>query len=157
MGKPSEVPVRCDAISAVLCRREGNETRVLMLRRAGKNLNGCWCQVAGGMEEGETAVKTALREIREETGLAPDRLYSADICEQFYDPGRECINVFPVFVGFVDRDQEVELNHEHSEFEWVSIDEAVERVPFPGQRALLRHVEREFIRREPNELLRIRM
>jgi dihydroneopterin triphosphate diphosphatase len=155
MGKSGETPVRCDAISAVLCRREGGEMRVLMLRRASKKLHGVWSQVSGGMEEGETVTQTALREIREETELVPDRLYSADICEQFYDPGRECINVFPVFVAFIDSEQEVVLNHEHSEFEWVSVDEAVTRVPFPGQRALLRHVEREFIQREPNELLRL--
>jgi dihydroneopterin triphosphate diphosphatase len=156
MSKPKhEVPIRCDAICAVACRGEADATQVLMLRRASKKLYGEWCQIAGGIEAGETAPQAVLREMMEETGLVPDRLYSADTCEQFYDPDRECINIFPVFVAFIDREQEVVLNHEHSAFEWVSIDEAVMRVPFSGQREVLRHVESEFVARPPNERLRL--
>ena len=40
-----------------------------------------------------------LREIEEETGLIPDRFYSADILEQFYRPDQNCVILVPVFVG----------------------------------------------------------
>ena len=152
---PQEVPVRAFAISAFICRGQGEDTEVLLLRRTGQILNGIWCQVAGGIEAGEAAWQAALREIREETGLVPERLYSANILEQFYEADRECISLIPVFVGFINSDQNVELNDEHSEYAWLTFREAEERLPFAGQRAVLRHVEREFVRRAPNELLRI--
>jgi len=41
------------------------------------------------------------------------------------------------------------INHEHSEFRWVSFDEALTMVPFAGQRHVLRHVKAEFVDREP--------
>ena len=40
-----------------------------------------------------------LREIEEETGLIPDRFYSADILEQLYRPDQNCVILVPVFVG----------------------------------------------------------
>lgn len=47
----------------------------------------------------------------EETNLASKRLYSADICEQFYEADRDAISILPVFVGFVDADATVVINH----------------------------------------------
>ena len=93
-----------------------------------------WCQVAGGIEDGETAWQTAVRELFEETGLKPNALYSDDICEQFYEPDRDAITMAPVFVAFVDASATVVLNHKHSDYRWVSFQEAIEMVAFGGQR-----------------------
>jgi len=41
------------------------------------------------------------------------------------------------------------INHEHSEFRWVSFDEVLTMVPFAGQRHVLRQVKAEFVDREP--------
>lgn len=57
--------------------------------------------------------------------------------------------MLPVFVGFVDADAAVVINYEHSEFQWVPFDAALGMVPFAGQRNVLRHVEAEFVLREP--------
>ncbi|WP_312882971.1 NUDIX domain-containing protein [Rhizobium etli] len=38
------------------------------MRRTGSTLSGEWCQIAGGIEHGETAWQAALREAKEETG-----------------------------------------------------------------------------------------
>jgi dATP pyrophosphohydrolase len=151
----NEIPVKAYAVSAFVCRRDAAGWKVLLLRRVGERLDGTWCQVGGAVEAGETAWQTALREIREETGLIAERLYSADICEQFYEAEPECVAVAPVFVAFVDSEQPVILDREHSEFRWATFDEAESLLPFAGQRNVLRHVEREFILRPPNELLRI--
>lgn len=144
----AEIPVRCFAVSVVLLRAAEGQSQILLLRR-NRTLVGEWCQIAGGIEEGEKAWETALREVMEETGLTCDRLYSADICEQFYEPDREAISILPVFVGFVDPAAEVVLNDEHSEFRWVSFDVARGMVPFAGQRHVLTHIEAEFVLREP--------
>ena len=108
-------------------------------------------------EAGETAWQAALREVREETGLRPVTLYSADICEQFYEADRDAISLLPVFVGFVRPGADVQLNAEHNEFRWVTFDEALRMVPFSGQRNVLDHIRREFIDREPSRWLLIRV
>ncbi|CUX54483.1 NUDIX hydrolase [Agrobacterium deltaense] len=143
-----EIPIRCVAVSVVVIRKRTVRHEVLLLRR-NHTLIGEWCQVVGGIEDGEKAWETALREVSEETGLICDFLYSADISEQFYEVDRNVISMLPVFVGIVDAERPVFLNDEHSEFQWVSFAEATEMVPFAGQRHVLKHVEAEFVNREP--------
>ncbi|MGF1552601.1 MAG: NUDIX pyrophosphatase [Paracoccaceae bacterium] len=150
----AEIPIRCRAVSAVVLRETVRGAEVLMMRRAGR-LAGTWCQVAGGIEEGETAWQAALREIGEETGLVPGALYSADWCERFYEPDADVVSLLPVFVAYVDPASDVRLNDEHDAHNWLSLAEAAGRVTFPGQRAMLAHVEAEFVRRAPEPRLRI--
>ena len=144
----TEIPIRCSAVSVVVLRIVPAGCEVLLLRR-NNTLVGEWCQIAGAIEEGEKAWEAALREVHEETNLTCERLYSADICEQFYEADRDAISLLPVFVGFVGTDATVVINQEHSEFRWVSFETALGMVPFAGQRHVLRHVEAEFVRREP--------
>lgn len=151
----ADIPIRSFAVSVVLIREVGSGCEVLLLRRT-QTLVGEWCQIAGGIEDGEKAWEAALREVQEETGLTCDRLYSADICEQFYEADRDAISMLPVFVGFVEANAAVTINHEHSEFRWVSFEAAAAMVPFAGQRHVLRHVEAEFVQREPVRHLLIR-
>ena len=119
------------------------------------SLEGVWCQVAGKLEEGETAWRAALRELKEETGLTPQTLFSADICEQFYEPDQDAITMAPVFLAIIGADDEVRLNEEHTEFCWVSFDQACDMVEFGGQRRCLRWIEDEFVRRTPSPYLKI--
>lgn len=155
MIQQREIPVRCHGVSVILLKHEAAIYKVLLLRRTGSTLAGEWCQVAGGIEPGETAWQTALSETREETGLVPDCLYSADICEQFYVPDQDAIFLAPVFVGYTSSDQNVILNPEHSEFIWTTFEDAMTKVPFAGQRTILDHVRREFVDRSPNPWLLI--
>lgn len=144
----ADIPIRSFAVSVVLLREVATAREVLLLRR-NHSLVGEWCQIAGGIEDGEKAWEAALREVQEETGLICDRLYSADICEQFYEADRDAISLLPVFVGFVDADAAVMINPEHSEFRWVSFEAALAMVPFAGQRHVLKHIEAEFVQRDP--------
>lgn len=149
-----EIPMRSFIASLVAVRKTETRHEVLLLKRT-QTLVGEWCQVAGSIEEGEAAWQTALRELEEETGLKPTSLYSADTCEQFYEADRDSITIAPVFVGFIDSTAKVVLNHEHSEYRWVSFDEAVEMVAFGGQRRVLRWIEDEFVKRHPSKHLLI--
>ena len=140
--------------AVVALRTTTKEHEVLLVRRTGSNA-GEWCQIAGSIEPGETAWQAALREMREETALVPRRLYSADLCEQFYEVGTDSIWVAPIFVAYVDSEAAVTLNEEHSAYCWVSMDRAVELLPFPGQKKMLTHIRHWFVEREPSRLLEI--
>ncbi|TKD13381.1 NUDIX domain-containing protein [Rhodobacter capsulatus] len=148
------IPIRCNAISLVAVRVLNGVNEVLLLRRT-RSLRGEWCQVAGAIESGETAWQAAVRELAEETGLAPTSLFVGDICEQFYEAQHDAISVLPVFVAYIDPAASVRLNPEHSEYRWVSFDEAEGMVPFAGQRKVLRHVEAEFMIRLPSQHLKL--
>lgn len=149
-----EIQIRAFLASLVAIRAVEGAWQVLLMKRT-QSLAGEWCQVAGGIEEGETAWQAALRELDEETGLMPTAFYSADICEQFYEPKRDAVTMAPVFVAIIDQDQQVQLNHEHSAYRWVSFDEAIEMVAFGGQRRILRWIEEEFVKRRPSRHLEI--
>ena len=140
-----DIPIRAFLVSLIALRETDAGHQVLLLKRT-RFLVGEWCQVSGSIEEGETAWQAALRELQEETGQRPRAFYSADICEQFYEPQRDAITMAPVFVAYIDPAAQVMLNEEHSAHRWVSIDQAVDMVTFGGQRRVLRWVEEEFIR-----------
>jgi len=149
-----DIPIRSFSVSVVVIRHTGTRHEVLLLKRS-RTLAGTWCQVAGFIEPGETAWQTARRETREETGLTLHKLYSADICEQFYEAHRNAITLVPVFVGYADSTAQVVLNAEHQDFRWSSFEDAIELVPFSGQRRVLNHVRQEFFYRTPNPWLLI--
>jgi dATP pyrophosphohydrolase len=150
------LPVKSFSVSIFILKPEGDEIKVLLMRRTGY-LAGLWCQVAGGIEPGEKAWQTAIREVMEETRIELTEIWSADILEQFYEPDKECITLVPVFVSTVPEDTKVVLNDEHDAYKWASIDEAYELFGFPGQQRALATIKAEFIDKKPNPHLRIRI
>lgn len=154
MTNSQSVAINCTAATIFIFSKCQREDRVLLLRRT-DTLAGRWCQVAGGIEAGEKAWETVLRETIEETSLCLDHLYSADCCEQIYDFSQNKIELLPVFVGFVSDDAKVVLNPEHDAFRWVNLAQARELLPFPQQRTTLEMIWQHFISQAPSELLRI--
>ena len=62
---------------------------------------GSWETVHGHIEEGEHPADAAARELQEETGLAPERLYNLSRVEIFYQHRQDEVALVPVFVAFV--------------------------------------------------------
>lgn len=149
------IPVECTMVSVLPLRGASDDTEMLLVRRASHYLEGAWSYVAGHIEEGESAWQAALRELREETGLAPQALYATSFCEEFYAAGTDAIEVVPAFVARIAPDAAVRLNRESSAYRWERMDAAAAHVPFGSQRDLLAHVRREFIQRAPSPFLRI--
>lgn len=128
------------------------QAQCLLLRRCGKFLTGNWQMVTGKVHEKESATNAALRELFEETGLKPDRFYTADILESFYLMELNTICHAPVFIAFIDQSQDVILSpYEHDKYKWLAIPEALSILEFSGQRAALIHIEEQFVKKTPNE------
>jgi len=114
---------------------------VLVLRRApGGRSPGSWETVHGHIEPGETPVQAALRELREETGLEPARLYNVSRVEAFYRHQTNEIVLIPVFAGVVDPRAAVRHSAEHDRAEWLEAREAAARFSWPRERRVLEDV-----------------
>lgn len=117
--------IACDYVAVYPFRLRGGVPRYLMLQRAPTAyLPGIWQCVTGAIEPGETAVQAALRELREETGLAPTALWSAGIVGAFYDVKRDSVQLSPNFAACVP-DQPIRLSGEHCDHRWVDLETAI--------------------------------
>ena len=102
------------------------ENKFLVLKRsAEKDFEPeMWETVTGRLESDESPVKGILREVEEETSLEVEVLYPIDI-GFFYRGGKE----FPmVFISFYCKyiKGEVKTTWEHSEYKWITLNEALE-------------------------------
>ena len=140
-----EIPVHCRNIAAIVLQISGKKAKVLLMQRSKGFLAGLWCQVTGKVEARETHWEAATREVIEETGLQPNKLYSADFCDFFYEPTSNTIEAIPIFVAIVPNDADVKLNDENTAYRWVDLLEAIDLVPFVGHRQALREIHHDFI------------
>jgi len=142
---------RPDAVAVLVLRGAGDDTRVLLLRRARGAFAGAWTFVMGGVEEGERATEAARRELLEETGLSAARFYTAGELDAFYDPVRDRIVHVPFFVARVGAEPAIVLEDDvHDEHRWTSFAQAEVLLTFSAQRRVLEEVRRAFVAREPD-------
>ena len=106
----------------------------LLLKRAKtKMYEHIWQGVAGKIEKGEKSWETAKRELQEETGLKPKRMFIADHVSKFYEEIGDQINLIPVF-GIEVESEEVRISNEHTEFRWMGVAEAEQTLVWNGQK-----------------------
>ncbi len=106
---------------------------LLMKRNLNKIYEHLWQGVAGKIEDGETAPEAAIRELKEETGFDPVKVFVADHVSRFYEVHGDRINLVPVF-GIEVNSDEVILSEEHIDFKWVTIEEALNTLVWNGQK-----------------------
>lgn len=125
-------------------RREGIE--FLLLKRAENQVYpGIWQMVSGKIEAGEKAYESAVRELKEETGLTPLKIWVAPKVNSFYSDYSDTICLVPVFAIQVEKKSEVKLSNEHTEFKWVKSKKAKKMLAWDGQRRALDLIEEYFL------------
>lgn len=121
-------------IEAHVFRKHNNEIEFLLLKRSeSENYGGIWQMVTGSIDENEKAFDTAIREIKEETGLTPQKLWVVPNVNSFYSPDKDQLIMIPVFAALVNNDSVV-ISSEHSEFQWVDKEKAKSLLAWNGQR-----------------------
>lgn len=155
MNPVQEIPIKSFCVSVFVCRESVTSMDVLLIKRNEGYIGGTWQMVSGSLEKGETAVQAALRELWEETRLTPDRFYSANHTQQFYEVNQNYVNLVPVFVAFIESQKEIILSHEHTDYKWVPYDEVYKYVVFPDQAESAEYIFKHFVEKPPFEFLKI--
>jgi 8-oxo-dGTP pyrophosphatase MutT (NUDIX family) len=125
-------------VDVYVLRSGGPDLECLALRRgAAGRCPGSWEAVHGHIEPGETPAAAAQREVTEETGLTPLRLYNLSRVELFYRHRTDEVALVPVFAAFVDPGAPIRLSPEHDGYEWLPPPAARARFAWPRERRAL--------------------
>jgi bis(5'-nucleosidyl)-tetraphosphatase len=128
---------------AVVYAKNNSEVKYLLLQYEA----GHWDFVKGNVEEGESEQQTAVRELKEETGIDD---------ASFVDGFREKISYFykrqgatvykeVVFFLMAAKNTNVTLSFEHVAFDWLSYDDAMKKLTFKNAKNVLQR-SREFLK-----------
>ena len=110
----------------------------LIFRRAkGKVYHKQWRMVGGKVKPGETYWQAALRELKEETAITPERLWTIPSINQFYEHSSDTIHSIPAFAAEVGAQEAPQLDDEHSDFKWIKAENVEKYILWPEQRRLI--------------------
>ncbi|MBI2142002.1 NUDIX domain-containing protein [Candidatus Woesearchaeota archaeon] len=100
---------------------------------------GHWDFPKGHLEEGETDMDAALRELKEETGISGASIIDSfsEKLGYFYRRDGKVIRKEVVFFLAEAKTDEVKLSFEHIGFEWLQFDDALPRITFKNSRDIL--------------------
>jgi 8-oxo-dGTP pyrophosphatase MutT (NUDIX family) len=114
--------------------------KILVLQRAADTrCPGAWETIHGRIEPGERPEHAAVREVREESGLELERLYSITV-HPFYLHAQQTVQLAIVFAAFVSEPARVVTGPEHRAHEWLSIEDAIMRFVWPRERESMREI-----------------
>lgn len=135
--------VRVALVDLYVLRGRDRALECLVLRRGpGGRCPGSWEVVHGHIEDGEKPWEAAIREMKEETGLAPVQLYNLSRVETFYQHRLDEVALVPAFAAFVEGGTAVTLSGEHEASEWLPMADARARVAWPREARALGDIER---------------
>lgn len=136
-------------IEAHIFKEKDGEIEFLLLKRAPyQYYPNLWQMVSGKIKDDEKAYETALREIKEETGLIPEKIWIAPNINSFYSPDDEYISLIPVFAAKVDYQSQIKISTEHVEYKWLKPVDARNLLAWEGQRKSVDLITEYFFHRK---------
>ncbi len=125
----------------IIFREDEDERRYLLLHYPA----GHWDYPKGHVEAGESLQQTALRELEEETGIKKE---DVDVIPEFLDridyiyrKGRDLSHKEVLYMLGKTSKKKVTISREHQGFEWLSYDDAFDRLTFKNARNVLKKAE----------------
>lgn len=132
-------------VEAHIFRKKGNNIEFLAIKRAPKDVYpNLWQPVTGSIEQGEKAFQAAIREVKEETNIDVERLWVVPIINSYYSKVYDRINLITVFAALASEQSEVIISEEHTDFKWVTLNEAEEIYSWLGQRNSAKIIDEYF-------------
>lgn len=129
MPKTQNIGIESPGVNVAVVKKDYDGWKFLVLRRADhESYGGFWGFMTGGKRENETVARVVVRELKEETGLAPQSMWATEYLIQFYEPEFDKIWILPLIVVVVDSESKVRLSPENAEFEWLTPERAKRRV-----------------------------
>lgn len=139
--------IKSEMVEVHLFKIVDGDLKYLILKRSENEIfPGLWQMVTGKIECGEKAYETAIREIKEETGLLPKKLWVVPNINSFYSQAEDCISLLPVFAAQLSSSCSVKISEEHCEYKWVSSKEAKKLFAWQGQRKSIDIIENYFVK-----------
>jgi 8-oxo-dGTP pyrophosphatase MutT (NUDIX family) len=130
------MPVRS---AGVVLFREGKKREYLLLEHSYG-----WDFPKGIMDKGEKSRETALRELKEETGISKVVVlpgFKAAVSYMYTWKGKRLLK-FVVFYLAKTRQKKVKLSFEHNDYAWLPFKEAVKKASYQNGKNILKKAER---------------
>lgn len=105
-----------------------NSFSVLLLKRT-EDRGGFWNVVNGTLEINESILNCRSRELQEEAGITNVLSWSNEL-NRFSFTYKDYVIVVLVYSAEVSSEQNIIINEEHTEYRWVSFDEAINMMKF---------------------------
>ncbi len=111
---------------------------------------GHWGFVKGNIEKGESLEKTFLREAEEEAGLKKEDLEIIygfkEKISYFYRKEGKTIFKEVIYLLAESKTFDVKLSYEHTDYEWLPYEEALEKITYENDKKVLRKAH-EFLKK----------
>src|ERR1700722_14936550 len=121
----------------VVFHEHDNKVEYLLLQYAA----GHWDFAKGKLEEEETKLQAARRELQEETGLTDIEIvpgFEESLSYIFKDfRGKPIEKTVTFFVGHIDEKKDITLSREHQGYIWLGYEEGVTRLTYSNAREVL--------------------
>ncbi len=128
-------------------RMRDGEAEFLLLHRVAGEDPPFWQGVSGWIEPDELPHETALRELREETGLEAQALFTVDAILDLYKWQRGTVETVVPFAARVADGVDPILSDEHDEWRWGTVSAALALLPYEPQREAIRRIAGDLLER----------
>jgi len=136
MTKPPVIKRQISS-GGVIFRKSGSRIEVALIMSRGKKT---WSLPKGLIDKNETPEATALREVREESGLHGEIVEKIGHISYWYSLDEERVKVNKTvhffLLNYIDGDTR-DHDHEVDEARWFAIDEAIERLSYRSEQQMV--------------------